>query len=154
MAIAVRLAEFLAFTLFMVPAAYVDSQEKRIPDVFLVGAGVVLAALRLLSRELRVEQLLGAGVGLLVLLGVWLAARNKLGLGDVKLSALTGFFLGVWGWALALFAASLTGAIYVLVLSARTRGASRTPIAFGPFFVGGAVLAFILLPVLEELIPL
>jgi len=167
------LTELVVYTAFMVPAAYVDGREQRIPDGLLLGAGAALVGLRAATRGLRLEQLLGFGVGLLALLAIWLLARRRLGLGDVKLSALTGFFLGVWGWALALFAASVAGVAYVAVRSARGRGArvdaasprgrgsvrataaSAAPggtalaVAFGPFLVGGAVLSFFLMPLLE-----
>ena len=167
------LGELLVYTVFMIPAGYVDCREQRIPDVLLAGAGATLVVLRAATGALRLEQLLGAGVGLLALLAIWLLAPQRLGLGDVKLSALTGFFLGVWGWALALFAASAAGVAFVLLRSVRARLPAREeapvpapespgraagsagpsgnggPVPFAPFLVGGAALSFFALPLLE-----
>jgi leader peptidase (prepilin peptidase) / N-methyltransferase len=79
----------------------------------------------------------------LFLLG-WLAALRSLGYGDVRLAALLGLALGWLGWAallLALFAGLLLAAAGggVLALSGRLQADHQLP--FGPFLLGGAVLA-------------
>ncbi len=78
--------------------------------------------------------------------------KSKVGLGDAKLSALIGFFLGPWIWALAAFAASAAGIVFLVARQATGRGTVRESVAFAPFLVGGAVAAFLLSPGLSGLL--
>ena len=95
---------------------------------------------------------LGASFALAVLLLLRLAMKNKVGWGDVKLSALIGFLLGPWSWALAALAASASGIVFLCARHASGRGTLRQSVAFAPFLAGGAVASFFLSPVLSGLL--
>ena len=97
-------------------------------------------------------QLICALVGFSVFLLLWLIAKKRIGLGDAKLSALLGFLLGLWGWALAVFLASLGGVIFVLLRYASGRKAVTESIAFAPFFIAGALLSYFFKPFLLALL--
>jgi leader peptidase (prepilin peptidase)/N-methyltransferase len=67
-----------------------------------------------------------------------------LGLGDVKLAAPLGLYLGWLGWSSALVglvAAFLVGGLVGIVLLASGRAGRRTAVPFGPSMLVGALLA-------------
>jgi leader peptidase (prepilin peptidase)/N-methyltransferase len=86
--------------------------------------------------------LVGAGV-LLVLAGGWELLRGVegMGLGDVKMLAMIGAFLGVAGTLVTLVAASFAGALAGLALVARGRGGLQSRLPFGLFLAAGGLLA-------------
>ena len=98
------------------PSSISTSPGKRIPDILLILAGLLLLLLRALQHSLQVNQFLGAAAGFLFFLGFWALTRQRLGFGDVKLSALVGFLVGPPGWVVAVFLASLGG---ILTLGVR-----------------------------------
>jgi prepilin signal peptidase PulO-like enzyme (type II secretory pathway) len=75
--------------------------------------------------------------------------RRAFGLGDVKLIAVMGLFLGqaVLG---AILVALLTGSLFGLALLARHgRAAAKLTIPFGPFLAFGGVVALLLVSILQ-----
>jgi leader peptidase (prepilin peptidase)/N-methyltransferase len=115
-AIAVFLS-FLAVTLGLVAAAFIDAEHLHLPDSIVIGGtilGIATASLRQLSL---VESLLGAAVGFVV---VWLPlivvyekirGQPGMGLGDAKLLALAGAWFGWPGALFVLCAGAVQGAI-------------------------------------------
>ncbi len=69
------------------------------------------------------------------------ALEEGMGLGDVKMLAMVGAFLGPRGVLVTILAASIGGCIVVLPWMLATRRSFRTPIPFGPFLSFGAILA-------------
>ncbi len=83
----------------------------------------------------------GGGIlGLLRWVGEKIYHQEAMGLGDVKLLACIGAWMGVTGALYTLFAASVLGAAVSLVLMAGRRVGLRSAIAFGPFLALGAIL--------------
>jgi prepilin signal peptidase PulO-like enzyme (type II secretory pathway) len=144
-----RLFELLIFAACMAPVVYVDTRERRIPDLWLLLAAAGLLALRLGRGMLALSHLAGAAAAVLLLLAVRLAFGPRLGLGDVKLAALIGFLLGFPGCLLAVFLGASGGTGFVLLRRAVAGVPHSRSVAFGPFLVSGAIAAFLLLPLLE-----
>jgi leader peptidase (prepilin peptidase)/N-methyltransferase len=89
-----------------------------------------------------------AGVGAMAAAGVMLAIAlvyqrvrhaQGLGMGDIKLLAVMGLYLGPFA-LLALFFATVLGAIWGLLVLGATRGSLRVALPFGPFLAIGSVL--------------
>jgi len=100
------------------------------------------------GRALLLSHLLAAGLGLLALeslsaLGEKLLGRPALGLGDAKLAALLGAWLGPRGLLLSLALAVLSGAVIGLGGRISGRLRPRQPFAFGPFLALGGMLVWI-----------
>jgi leader peptidase (prepilin peptidase)/N-methyltransferase len=145
-------AEFTGFALLALACALlivIDLAVYRLPDI-IVGPTypMLLVALTIaaavdgdwgrLGRAAAAGVVLALGYLVLALLAPW-----GLGLGDVKLAALLGTFLGWAGWwnvlAGTLAAFTLNGIVVaVLLLSRRVTRTGAT--AFGPWMVGGAAL--------------
>ena len=131
-----------------VSVIWIDLDVHRVPDrVLRWWAPVLLAAVTLAAATgsggwgILLTGLLAAAA--MAVLFFVLAAVGSMGLGDVKLAAVTGLMLGALGWpvvttgVLAGFVAGAVAAVWLLL-----RGASRTShLAFGPAIIVGAAAA-------------
>lgn len=86
--------------------------------------------------------LLGSGILLSVWLGWYLLRKEEgMGLGDVKMLAAIGAFLGWKGVLVSLFFASLSGAVVGLTLMAFGRLGAGSKLPFGVFLALGGLVA-------------
>ncbi|WP_427016677.1 prepilin peptidase [Pseudarthrobacter sp. P1] len=149
------LAALCFFLPVSVRLSIIDIRTHRLPNrlvfpSFVAAAVLLLAAgLFLLDGSTMLRTVLGfaAMFGLYVLLRLVYPAG--MGLGDVKLSAVLGLYLGFAGWPAVLagtVGAFLLGGVWGLVLLATRRGNGETQIAFGPFMIAAAWGALLLVP--------
>jgi len=92
----------------------------------------------------RVVAIVGAALLLLAIRGIYKALRGQegLGLGDVKLLAMIAAFLGFWPAMLALFVGLIACTGYALMLLARGKAHGMSRLPLGSFLaVGGLVAA-------------
>jgi leader peptidase (prepilin peptidase)/N-methyltransferase len=118
---------------------------RLIPNrLTLIGAVAALVILALVDRDSIVEALIAAAAAGGFLLVAVLAYPRGMGMGDVKLAAMMGLYLGR-AVAPAMFAAMLAGTLVGAVIIARV-GAEKgrkTAIPFGPYLaLGGLVGLF------------
>jgi leader peptidase (prepilin peptidase) / N-methyltransferase len=133
----------VVLVLLLVPITLIDLDHRIIPNkLTLLGAVLAPAIVALTQPDAIPEHLIaGAGAGGFFLLAV-LAYPRGMGMGDVKLAAVLGLFLGrdvVPG----LFVAFLVGTLVGAAIMAR-KGAQegrKTAVPFGPFLAFGAVVA-------------
>lgn len=135
----------LAFVTMLVAITLTDLERRVIPNkILLAGAivGVVLAvATDPGSLPERAIATVAAG-GLLF--GIALAYPRGMGLGDVKLAAAMGLYLGR-SVAPALLVAFAAGSLVGLALIARHGAAARKQaVPFGPFLAFGGVVGLLL----------
>jgi leader peptidase (prepilin peptidase)/N-methyltransferase len=124
----------------LIVIAFIDLDHLLVLDVTtLVGAAIALAAA--LATHRLVPALEGAAAGALIFGLIFLATRGAgMGLGDVKLAAMLGLFLGFPAMISVAAAAFIIGAVLAIpVLIARRRG-RRDALPFGPFLVMAAIL--------------
>ena len=135
-------------------ACLIDLDHYIIPDRFSLGgcvAGFVACAIHpsLMGQKTPLQgfswSLASAIMGALVLLGVaWLGTmlfrKEAMGMGDVKLLAAMGAFLGVMSISWILPLSSLIGSFLGIALIFWQRGAWGTRIPYGPFLGLAAVL--------------
>ena len=131
----------LAFVLLLVPITFIDLDHRIIPNkLTLLGAIVALALVIAFDSDDLAEHLIaGAAAGGFFLIAA-LAYPAGMGMGDVKLAAVMGLFLGrTVGPALlvGLFAGSVVGAI-IIARVGRAQG-RKTAVPFGPFLALGGV---------------
>lgn len=144
--------------LVAVCAAAVDLAEMRLPDVLtypLAAGGVAVAAVGFLTGQVEhpwLALLAGAGYGLVMLVLALASPRGGYGLGDVKLSAGLGVWVGL-DYPATVAGALLYGQLLILATlllsyaAARRRPVSDAPPAeapLGPALVAGAALALLL----------
>jgi leader peptidase (prepilin peptidase)/N-methyltransferase len=128
----------------LITAACIDVVHELIPDecsTIILACGLLL---HLLSNTLE-NSVLGMLIGyslIFILRWLYLTFRKQegIGLGDVKLIAAIGAWLGFSSLAPLLLCASLTGILYTLLFN---KDGSKH-IAFGPFLILSGMLMFYL----------
>lgn len=157
---ALRLALFSALLIGLI---FSDLESRILPDEFTLGGAVTglllayaapiqpLLALLVIppSWGPRWSSLGEATLGVAVTAGVlWVTAllyekvrrREGMGLGDVKMAAMIGAFLGLYGAMVALLAASLAGsALGLIYIKLARKKASEYELPFGSFMGLGAL---------------
>jgi leader peptidase (prepilin peptidase)/N-methyltransferase len=130
--IGVALAAVLAW------ASIIDARRLILPDALtlpLILLGVLLACLEPPSLT---DRLVGAACGFLVFFGIarlyrtW-RGRDGLGLGDAKLLAAAGAWVGWPGLSSVVLIAAMGGLAWAVL----TRPPADRPIPFGPFLAAG-----------------
>jgi leader peptidase (prepilin peptidase)/N-methyltransferase len=138
----------LALIAVLVPIALIDLDHRIIPNRITAPAAVAAIAIGLLTSPGHVPEQLIAGVaagGFLLLFA--LAYPRGMGMGDVKLAAVLGLFLGR-SVAVAVLAGTLAGAIFGVVVMSRlgvARG-RKVAVPFGPFLAAGGILSLFVGP--------
>ncbi len=160
--------KYSIFSAILITLIATDIEARILPDEFTLGGtviGLIFSAIVPLELGLAAfilptswgprwismgESVLGAGVasGVFWLFG-WafekIRHREGLGLGDVKMLAMIGAFLGLRLTLLTVFAASLIGSVVGLIYIYATRKkASEYHLPFGSF-IGAAALAVAML---------
>ncbi len=143
------LPAFLLLAVAAVLLTVVDLQHRLLPNRVVLPAlagGVVLLLLPALADGAW-DQLLRATLGAAALFAAYLAlalaSPGGLGMGDVKLAALLGLYLGWLGWAavvLGALAGFVVQAAVALALLATRRIGLRGELPFGPAMLAGAAL--------------
>jgi len=135
----------LVFVTMLLAVTLTDLERRVIPNKVLLVAAVLGVAIAAVgdpgSLPERAIAALGAG-GLFFVAA--LAYPRGMGLGDVKLAATMGLFLGR-DVAPAIFVALLAGSLVGLAMIARDgAGARKQAIPFGPFLAFGGVVGLLL----------
>ncbi len=138
-----------ALVLTLVPVAMIDLDHRVIPNMILAPAAVAALAIGIATRVSGVpEQLIAGAAAGGFLFAFALAYPRGMGMGDVKLAAVLGLFLGR-----SVAVAILTGVVAGLVVGSGViakrgmRDGRRVAIPFGPFLALGAMVAIVVGPI-------
>jgi leader peptidase (prepilin peptidase)/N-methyltransferase len=138
--------EAMLLVMLLLPLAFIDLEHHLLPDVLtLPGIAVGLAGSLAGGLVPLLDAATGAAVGAAVPYAViviyrWLRGAEGMGLGDVKLLAMIGAFLGWRGVLLTLGLAATAGALLGLTLIALGRGRRDTELPFGTFLAFAAMI--------------
>jgi leader peptidase (prepilin peptidase)/N-methyltransferase len=130
----------------LVAISFIDLDHQIIPDVIsLPGIPIgflcsfVIPWVSWQSSLLGI--LLGGGILLAIALGYeWLTKQEGMGLGDVKLLAMLGAFLGAPAILPIIFCASILGTVIGVPVMLVTRAGRKLAIPFGPFLATAALV--------------
>ena len=134
----------LVFVTMLVAITLTDFEQRIIPNKILLAAAVLGAAIAAFADPggLPERAIAAAAAGGLLFLAA-LAYPRGMGLGDVKLAAVMGLFLGR-NVAPAILVALLAGSLVGLAIIAREGTAARKrAIPFGPFLALGGVVGLL-----------
>jgi leader peptidase (prepilin peptidase) / N-methyltransferase len=135
-------AVYLFLLALMIVLAATDLEQRRLPHIVLDPLIALAAVFVPFNPAVApLDALLGAGAAVGFLGALALIVRGGLAVGDLYLVAPIGLMLGWPAIFTALFAAAFLAAGTSVVLLAVRRVGLRSYIPFGPFLVGGAVLA-------------
>jgi len=129
--------------------AVIDARELRVPDILslpLIAAGISWACA--FGGEGFVWHAAGAAAGyalIWALAALYRRARGRegIGLGDAKLLAAGGAWLGLAALPAVLLVASLVGLAWAAVLKISTGFDSGRPVPFGLFLAGAILLIWL-----------
>jgi leader peptidase (prepilin peptidase)/N-methyltransferase len=141
---ALQLVLGLVLVTFLVPIAVIDFDLKIIPNKLTAPAAVLAVALGAVLEPSYLPEQLIAGFGALLFFYLPALIHAKgMGMGDVKLAAVLGLYLGR-AVAPALFIALILGVVAgvaVIAMKGMSEG-RRTKVPFGPFLALGGLIAF------------
>ncbi|MBU2082241.1 prepilin peptidase [Patescibacteria group bacterium] len=127
------------FSALLVIAVY-DFKWKIIPDKIIYPAIAVA-----LIYNFNVSSLLVATAAFLFFFSIYFFSNGKaMGLGDAKLAILIGLFFSPAAASMAFITAFVIGAISGIILIVFGKKTLKSQIAFGPFVVIGATIAFLI----------
>jgi leader peptidase (prepilin peptidase) / N-methyltransferase len=140
----VEVALGLVFVFALLAVTLTDLERRLIPNKILLTAAIAGVAIAAIGDSSSLpERVLAAVAAGGILFLVVLAYPRGMGLGDVKLTALMGFYLGR-NVAPAILVALLLGSIVGLAMIARHGAAARKQaIPFGPFLAVGGVVGLL-----------
>ena len=132
----------------LVPIAYEDYREQKIPNrwLFVLAAirGALFAAEALLYPSAAYENLkftlFGAAAGGILLFVAYVISRHGIGMGDVKLFAVIGMYLGAELTYIVIIASLLIAAVYAMAKVVAKKLQVKDEIAFAPFIAIGTIL--------------
>jgi leader peptidase (prepilin peptidase)/N-methyltransferase len=144
------LPAYLYFGAVATVVSATDLANRRVPNRVVLPAYVIGPALLALPSLISGQwsELTRAGAAMAILaalfLGLALASRGGIGLGDCKWAGIVGLYLGWLGWA-ALSTGSLlaflAAALYVIGRRVVSSPSPRTLLPFAPFMACGALVA-------------
>lgn len=134
----------LVFVTVLVAVTLTDLERRIIPNkILLVGAVAAVAIAAVAEPDSLPERAIAAAAAGGLLFAAALAYPRGMGLGDVKLAATMGLFLGR-NVGPAILVALLAGALVGLAMIAREGAAARKrAIPFGPFLAFGGVVGLL-----------
>ena len=151
-------AEAAVLVLLLVPLALIDLEHHLLPDALTlpgiaVGLAFAVAGGLVSLREAAIGAAIGGALPYLVIV-VYRMVRGVegMGLGDVKLLAMVGAFLGWRGVLLTLGIGSCVGAVVGLALIACGRAGRETELPFGVFLSAAALAVLFFGPELALLL--
>ena len=145
----------LTFVSVLLPISIIDAQHYIIPNTLIVtglilGFGIVcVIAYQRADVWYLLIRLIGAVAGgtalwLVAVIGSAILRKTAMGGGDIKLMALNGLFLGAWPeLAMVIAFSALSGAIVGTTLIVSGVKSRESPIPYGPFLAGAAVLVLL-----------
>ena len=142
------LAARLIFVAALVVLFAIDLEHHLLPNVITLPGIVVGLLFALLGppgwQASLLGVLLGGGVLYAIAAGYYAVRKEEgMGMGDVKMLAMIGAFLGWQSVLLTLVLASLSGAVIGLALIVVQRGSMKYALPFGTFLAIGALVAML-----------
>lgn len=128
--------------------AYIDFKVKLIPNkavLALLGMFVVLITVQCICEKNAAFRLSEALLGCCVAGGIFLIgnliSRNGMGMGDVKLMAVAGLYLGMSKALGLIFWALLLSAVTGIILMVAKKAKFKSTIPLAPFFLAGSLIS-------------
>ncbi|MDF1554710.1 MAG: prepilin peptidase [Deferrisomatales bacterium] len=136
---------YFVFLAGLLAITFIDLDHKIIPDSLSLGGTVLGVAASFFTgvgwKASMAGALLGGGLLLAVALGYYaLTRREGMGLGDAKLLAAIGAFLGWQAVLFTVFVSSVVGSVVGISVAVWQRSDLRFEVPYGPFLALGGVL--------------
>jgi leader peptidase (prepilin peptidase)/N-methyltransferase len=142
------LASRLVLATALIVLFMIDLEHQLLPNVITLPGIVVGLAFSVVAPPRPADALLGALLGGGVLYAIaaayyLLRKEEGMGMGDVKMLAMVGAFLGWRAVLLTLVLSSFAGAVIGVVMMGLQKGSMRYALPFGTFLAVGALIAML-----------
>lgn len=144
---------YFIFVVFGVLIAFIDLDEKIIPDLFLIvlsfnAIGFLVYKLLTVENYSWLSHIYGLLAGFLPFLLIRFISgkiykREALGFGDVKYMAVIGFFVGWQKVLLLILIGSFLASVIQITLISLKKKERDEEFAFGPYLIFGSYLAIV-----------
>lgn len=126
----------------------IDIYHMILPDKIIIFTALLGAAYTVLVRREYISSLFGvlAGGGfflLIVLAAPLIYKTEAMGLGDVKLIAVIGLWLGFKATVLSIGIAFVAAALFCVFIILKMKAGGKTQVPFGPFICIGAAVSML-----------
>ena len=137
-----------AFSTLLLALVFTDIERRLLPDRIVLSGMVLAASLAWLLPEMSaLDSLYGGLAGLGIAVALILASlpfgAGAFGMGDAKLIVLLGIMLGPSSVVVAVFVATLSAGLFVVVLLATRRRRFGDSVPHGPFLVMGGLVGLL-----------
>jgi prepilin signal peptidase PulO-like enzyme (type II secretory pathway) len=130
------------YAAFLIAIAAYDARHQRIPNVAVYPAIVAAVGLAFVRPDGPWWSFIAAGAAAIaVFVGLALASRGGMGMGDAKLATFIGLMAGWPAVLVAGFVAFAVGAVVGVLLVLVGRLGRREPVPFAPALAVGALTA-------------
>ena len=148
----IKILRYIFLINMLIILAYIDYKKTIIPNkilIIMIGVRLIFIAIEcLLYKDLVYSILLLAFLGLIVGSGIFLIAsfiiKNSLGMGDVKLMGVIGFYVGITDLFSCMLLSLLISLTVGCVLIMAKKITSKDFIPFAPFLALGTILTLLL----------
>jgi leader peptidase (prepilin peptidase)/N-methyltransferase len=142
----------LALVAMLVPTTLIDLEYRIIPNALMaVGAALGLGLVAVTDPSQLAEHLVAAAAAGGFFFVVVLAYPGGMGMGDVKLAAVLGLYLGalvIPALLVALLAGTLVGV--VIIAHKGAKAGRKTAFSFGPFLALGGIVGLLAGPAMID----
>lgn len=141
-----QFAVYFPFITSLLVISFIDLRHRIIPDALSLPGILLGIACSLLNPDLRwFDSVIGAvsGGGILYTMAMGyllLTKKEGMGGGDIKLLAMIGAYLGWRHLPLVIFLSAAAGSTIGIGMILLTKRGRQTPIPYGPFLSGAAIL--------------
>ncbi len=136
-----RLALFVLFSLILIIQ---DIKYLLLPDIYILLLSLSLITFDIfLNKSFILSGIKGFVSCGLFFLFIYFISSKKLGFGDVKYSAVIGYFLGLPNWIFAVIFACLSAIVFYYIGVKKQSWTKETKIPFGPFLAAGSIFTSI-----------
>ncbi len=132
------------YVAFLLTVLVIDLEHRRVLNVMLGPAALVVLALSLLpGTPSLLSALLGGGAGFASFLLIAILGRGALGFGDVKLAGVIGLMTGYPAVIPALVLGIVLAGVAAIVLLVSRRATRKSYMAYAPYMAVGAILVIV-----------
>lgn len=137
----IELIRYCVLMAYLYPIAKEDAENRRIPNKWLIELCALRAAILivgLLTHEIILRSeltniLSGGLISAALMFFIYVISRHAIGMGDVKLFAVIGIYLGIGRTYMVIFLASVLAALYGGYKLIRKKIDIKDEVAFAPF---------------------
>ncbi len=122
---------------------YHDLRFKKVPNLINLLLFIIVLVNKLILNENMVEPLISGTLAFVTFFLIYIFSKRKIGMGDVKYTAITAIHFGYYFWLKSIIICSATALIVSLFLLKTKKIDRTTPIPFIPFLVFGIVFNFV-----------